>query len=86
MTNVSGVSSSTRQASILAATKAVTATIRHGEAVRDEHDRVSSRVTSAPSLDEARANLPNTKTYESDDTLAHTELMKFRGGRLDLIV
>ncbi len=86
MTSISGVSSSTRQASILAATKAVSTSIRHSDAVREEHDQKASQVTSAPSIEEARANLANTETYESDDTLAHTEFMKARGGRLDLMV
>lgn len=86
MTSVSGVSSATRQASLLAAAKAVTAPIRHSEAVRNEHDRLASRVTPAPAIEEARQTLSGTETYESDDTLANTELMKFRGGRLDLIV
>ncbi|NKB43164.1 MAG: hypothetical protein GKS03_02680 [Alphaproteobacteria bacterium] len=86
MTSVSGVSHATRKASIFAATKAVAAPIRYGDAVRNEHDRISSRVTSAPALDDARASLSNNETYESDDTLAHTEVMKARGGRLDLLV
>lgn len=86
MTSISGVSHATRKASVLAATKAIVAPVRHGDAVRNEHDRVSSRVTSAPALDDARATLSNTETYESDDTLAHTEVMKARGGRLDLLV
>jgi hypothetical protein len=54
--------------------------------VRNEHNRLAKTVTGAPGIDEARANLSNTETYESDDTLAHTEVMKARGGRLDLLV
>jgi hypothetical protein len=86
MTSISGILSRTRQASILAATKAVTAQVRHADAVREDHDRTAKTVTAAPALDEARANPSLIDTYESDDTFAHTELMKARGGRLDLIV
>ena len=86
MTSISGISSATRKASILSASKAVALPVRHAEAVRNEHDRLAKTVTGAPGIDEARANLSNTETYESDDTLAHTEVMKPRGGRLDLLV
>ena len=41
---------------------------------------------SAPALDEGRGNPTVTDTYESDDTFAHTEGQKIRGGRFDLIV
>ena len=60
--------------------------VRHADAVREDHDRTAKTVTAAPALDEARANPSLIDTYESDDTFAHTELMKARGGRLDLIV
>lgn len=86
MTTISGVSAGTRQASIIAATKAASATIRHVEAVREERDEKSTIVTAAPALDETRENLNVTDTYEADDTFAHTEGQKLRGGRLDLIV
>lgn len=86
MTSVSGISAGTRQASILAATKAASATVRHVEAVQDERDRLSTIVTAAPAIDDTRENLSVTDTYEADDTFAHTEGQKLRGGRLDLIV
>ena len=70
----------------MSASKAVALPVRHAEAVRNEHDRLAKTVTGTPGIDEARANLSNTETYESDDTLAHTEVMKPRGGRLDLLV
>ena len=86
MTSISGVSHATRKASILSASRAVALPARHADAVRDEQDKLAKTVTGAPALDDARATLSNNETYESDDTLAHTEVMKARGGRLDLLV
>ena len=86
MPTISGVSKRALFHSILAAKKAVGTPIRYAQALQDERDRVAKRVTPAPALDEGRGNPTVTDTYESDDTFAHTEGQKIRGGRFDLIV
>ena len=86
MTTISGISARVQIASSLAATKAVEGPIRHAQALQEERDAVAKTVTAAPALDNTRENLDVTDTYEADDTFAHTEGQKLRGGRIDLII
>ena len=86
MTSITGIGKLSQHASLLAATKAAFAPIRYTQGVQEERDRIAKIIAPAPAIDETRQHLSVTDTYEADDTFAHTEDMKIRGGRLDLTV
>jgi len=86
MVTISGFSARVQIASSLAATKAMAGPVRHAQALQEERDAIAKVVTASPAIDGSRENLSLTDTYEADDTLAHTEGQKLRGGRLDLMI
>ncbi len=86
MTTISGVSARAHITAALAATKNMAGPIRHAQALQEERDALAKVVTAAPAIDGSRENLSVTDSFEADDTFAHTEGQKVRGGRLDLIV
>ena len=86
MASISGISKHRQHASILAATKTAVASVRYIQAAQEDRDRVAKTITPVVPPGKTRENLTLTDTYEADDTFAHTEAMKLRGGRLDLII
>jgi|DEB0MinimDraft_6_1074348.scaffolds.fasta_scaffold165565_2 hypothetical protein len=86
MTSVSGISAKSQLASIAASTKGAAAQAKYAAGVQAERDKVAKSIVAPERLEETRQNLSQTETFEADDTFAHTEGQKVRGGRLDLIV
>lgn len=73
-------------ASLIAAKKTGAAAALHVQGIQERRDAVAKTVTATDAAGNTRQNLNLTDTFEADDTFAHTEGQKLRGGRIDLVI